>query len=258
MAVQSQMLNTPEGISFYHQSDEEARWLYDEIFTERCYDTVKLSEKPLIIDAGANIGLFTLFAKKNYPEAQVLAFEPAPENVGIMNQNIKLHGLTDVSLYDCALGSKNETKNLTFFPNTPSNATLCNDEKKEWLGFIAEKVSSEIADRMGHGAHETPVSVRRLSDFLRHRKDLIKVDLLKIDVEGGELDVIDGIDDEHLLLIQNIVMEVWNSNGQLEIARRFLEAKGYNVEANLVPWKLGRAETLQMYMVTARRTLKVN
>ncbi|KAJ3547695.1 hypothetical protein NM208_g1382 [Fusarium decemcellulare] len=254
MTARTQILDTPEGISFYHQSDEEARWLYDEIFKERCYDTVRLPEKPLIIDAGANIGLFTLFAKKNYPAAQIMAFEPASENVEIMKQNISLHKLSDVEIYECALGSKNETRNLTFFPNTPSNATLCTDEKDQWLKFIADKISPEIADRMGYGARETPVSVKRLSDFLHDRENLTRVDLLKIDVEGGELDVIEGVDDKHLPLIQNIVMEVWDPNGQLEAAKKALQSKGYTVEASLVPWKMGRAETLKMYMVTARRT----
>lgn len=253
MTAQTQLLNTPEGISFYHQSEEEALWLYDEIFTGRCYDTVKLSDKPFIIDAGANIGLYTLFAKKLYPEATVLAFEPASENVDIMKKNISLHNLSDVEIYDCALGSKNETKTLTFFPNTPSNATLHDDEKKQWLDTIADKVSPEIAERMSYGARKTSVSVKRLSEFLRGRENLTRIDLLKIDVEGGELDVVEGLDDEHLLLVQNIVMEVWDPNGQLEIAKKVLQSKGYEVEANLVPWKMSRAETLNMYMVTARR-----
>ncbi|KAF9765902.1 hypothetical protein IL306_001741 [Fusarium sp. DS 682] len=253
MSAKIQLLETPEGISFYHQSEEEAHWLYDEIFNERCYDKVKLPEKPFVIDAGANIGLFTLFVKKNYPAAQVMAFEPAPENVGIMKQNLSLHHISDVELHDCALGSKNETKTLTFFPNSPANATVCNDEKKQWLDFISDKVGSDVAERMGHGATKYPVSVKRLSEFLKGRDNLSRVDLLKIDVEGGELDVIEGMDEDHLRLVQNIVMEVWDMDGALEIMKKALQRKGYDVEADLVPWKQGRAELLKMYMVTARR-----
>ncbi|KAI6754818.1 hypothetical protein HG530_012570 [Fusarium avenaceum] len=253
MTADLQILNTLEGISFYHQGAAEAQWVYDEIFGERCYDIAKVSEKPLIIDAGANIGLYTLFAKKNYPDAQVLAFEPAAETVNILKQNVALHELSGVEIYDCALGSKNETKILTFYPNTPSNTTLFNDEKKDWLDLIADKISPEVAERMGHGARQTPVSVKRLSDFLRGRKNLARIDMLKIDVEGGELDVINGLDDEHLLLVQNIVMEVWNSNGQLEIIEKALQAKGFITEATLVPWKTEGAESMKMYMLTARR-----
>ncbi|KAF5962315.1 NRPS like protein [Fusarium bulbicola] len=213
MTTPLQLLETSEGVSFYHQGDEEARWIFDEIFTQRCYDTVKLSEKPVIIDAGANIGLYTLFAKRNYPEAKVLAFEPARESVSIFNQNISLHKLSGVELHECALGSKNETKMLTFFPNTPTNSTIGSDGGNEWLELIADKVSKEVADKMRENARQTPVPVRRLSEFLRDRDDITKVDLLKIDIEGGELDVIEGLDADHLLLVKNIVMELWSPDG---------------------------------------------
>ncbi|CVL13037.1 uncharacterized protein FPRN_14989 [Fusarium proliferatum] len=253
MTTPLQVLETPDGISFYHQGEEEARWIFDEIFTQRCYDTVKLSGKPVIIDAGANIGLYTLFAKKNYPEAQVLAFEPARESGSIFNHNMSLHKLSGVELHECALGSKNETKILTFFPNTPAFSTICSDGGEEMLDLIADKVSNEIADRMRENARQAPVSVRRLSEFLRDRGDITKVDLLKIDIEGGELNVIKGLDEDHLLSVKNIVMELWSPDGQLEAMQKFLEAKGYTVTTTLVPWKSGQAEKLKMYMLTAER-----
>ncbi|SCV54324.1 uncharacterized protein FFFS_11196 [Fusarium fujikuroi] len=253
MTTPLQLLETPDGISFYHQGEEEARWIFDEIFTQRCYDTVKLSGKPVIIDAGANIGLYTLFAKKNYPDAQVLAFEPARESGSIFNHNMSLHKLSGVELHECALGSKNETKMLTFFPNTPAFSTICSDGGKELLDLIADKVSNEIADRMRENAQEAPVPVRRLSEFLRDRGDITKVDLLKIDIEGGELNVIKGLDEDHLLSVKNIVMELWSPDGQLEAMQKFLEAKGYTVTTTLVPWKSGQAEQLKMYMLTAER-----
>ncbi|CCT76005.1 uncharacterized protein FFUJ_12063 [Fusarium fujikuroi IMI 58289] len=253
MTTPLQLLETPDGISFYHQGEEEARWIFDEIFTQRCYDTVKLSGKPVIIDAGANIGLYTLFAKKNYPDAQVLAFEPARESGSIFNHNMSLHKLSGVELHECALGSKNETKMLTFFPNTSAFSTICSDGGKELLDLIADKVSNEIADRMRENAREAPVPVRRLSEFLRDRGDITKVDLLKIDIEGGELNVIKGLDEDHLLSVKNIVMELWSPDGQLEAMQKFLEAKGYTVTTTLVPWKSGQAEQLKMYMLTAER-----
>ncbi|KAF5983028.1 family methyltransferase [Fusarium coicis] len=253
MTTPLQLLETPDGISFYHQGEEEARWIFDEIFTQRCYDTVKLSEKPVIIDAGANIGLYTLFAKKNYPEAQVLAFEPARESGSIFNHNMSLHKLSGVELHECALGSKSETKMLTFYPNNPAFSTTCSDGGKELLDLIADKVSNEIAEKMRENVRQAPVPVRRLSEFLRDWDDIKKVDLLKIDTKGGELDVIKGLDEDHLLSVKNIVMELWSPDGQLEAMRRFLEAKGYTVTTALLPWSSGQAEKLKVYMLTAQR-----
>ncbi|KAH7019725.1 amino acid adenylation domain-containing protein [Ilyonectria destructans] len=250
-----QLLEIPGGISFYHTSEEESRWLYDEIVKDHCYDIGQLPSDPFIIDIGANIGLYCLYIKKTYPAAQILAFEPAPESVSILRQNLALHKISGVEAHACALGSKTDTQILTFFPNTPSNATLFSDEKDKYLDLIAKEVSQDIADRMSHGARQYPVSVKRLSQFLQGRVGFQKIDLIKIDVEGGELEVLRGIDDEHWPLIQNIVMEVWDSSGQLGDAEKFLMTKGFTVESALVPWINGRAEMLKMYMVKARRSV---
>ncbi|KAM0279891.1 hypothetical protein ACHAQH_004331 [Verticillium albo-atrum] len=250
-----QLLEIPGGMSFYHSSEEESRWLYDEIVKDHCYDVGPLPSNPFIIDAGANIGLYCLYIKKAYPAAQVLAFEPAPESVSILRQNLALHKISGVEVHDCALGSKTDTQTLTFFPNTPSNATLFSDEKDKYLDLIANQVGQDIADRMSDGAHQYPVAVKRLSHFLQSRGGDQKIDLVKIDVEGGELEVLGGIDDEHWPLIQNIVMEVWDSSGQLAEAETFLKKKGFAVESALVPWIENRAETLKMYMVKARRSV---
>jgi hypothetical protein len=51
---------------------------YKAIFEEEIYAFESEIEAPRIIDGGANIGLATLYWKRQYPEGQIMAFEPAP------------------------------------------------------------------------------------------------------------------------------------------------------------------------------------
>ncbi|RWA06966.1 hypothetical protein EKO27_g8138, partial [Xylaria grammica] len=85
-----------EKTSCYATSEEEAKFIYKEIFEDGCYDVAGLPEAPFVVDAGANIGMFSLFVKQKFPAAKVLAFEPAPETYSILRRNLELHGLSDV------------------------------------------------------------------------------------------------------------------------------------------------------------------
>ncbi len=52
---------------------------FEEIFEQEIYQFNPRTEKPLIIDCGANIGLATIYFKQQYKKSKVLAFEPDPE-----------------------------------------------------------------------------------------------------------------------------------------------------------------------------------
>jgi protein-L-isoaspartate O-methyltransferase len=58
------------------------------------------------IDVGANIGYFScLMSKLAGPAGKVLAIEPEPQNLKLLEQNIKINNLTNVVVYPCALGA---------------------------------------------------------------------------------------------------------------------------------------------------------
>ena len=65
-------------------------------------------------------------------------------------------------------------------------------------------------------------------DDLYRDLELTRVDLLKIDVEGAELDVLKGAE-ECLKVIKNIAMELHYENEGLE-AKNYLESRGFNVK----------------------------
>jgi FkbM family methyltransferase len=65
------------------------RWHQGRVLSALYNDMVKSSLKPLIIDAGANIGASSLFFGARYPEAKIVSIEPALENIKLLIENTK-------------------------------------------------------------------------------------------------------------------------------------------------------------------------
>ncbi|HUZ23602.1 MAG TPA: FkbM family methyltransferase [Streptosporangiaceae bacterium] len=201
----SKLVEFDDGLKVFASSSMEARFIYDEIFRLGCYDGIRLPPQPLVIDVGANIGMFALFVKLRYPDAEILAFEPAPESANIFRQNMGLHGLDGVQVAEIALGSSQErAAPFTYYPAIPGNSTRYPGQKGPAKAALSKIYSARVAERLYKGSDIT-VPVERLSAFLSAGRP---VDLLKIDVEGSEVDVLRGIDPEHWPLIRQAVIEV--------------------------------------------------
>jgi FkbM family methyltransferase len=121
-----------------------------------------------VVDVGANIGYFTLlFCRAVGPAGRVLAFEPDPDNAAILRENLRLNGYANAQVLELALGDADGS--ATLFTN-PANR---GDNR---VG-IAEP---------GFGARA--VRVGRYDDLVGGT-----VDLVKLDVQGGELAVLLGL-----------------------------------------------------------------
>lgn len=207
----------------------------------------------VIVDAGANIGLFTLYMKAKYPSAHILAFEPAPQIFDIFRRNLALYNVPtqDVDVYACALGSESVTsKPLTYFPNAPGNSTFVPEEKDLLRKALPAEHHQRMIDRSSAGATQVGVPVERLSRFLDGYPDLARIDFFKIDVESWELDVLRGVDDQHWAMVRNVAVEVSELSGLRDEVEALLRSKGFRVERELASWSY---ETAPTYTVLARR-----
>ncbi len=89
--------------TIYHNNSEEYHNLKREVFTSDLYYFETENPQPVIIDAGAHIGLATLYFKQLYPGAQITALEPNPESFQLLEKNLFENMIDDVTTVQVAL-----------------------------------------------------------------------------------------------------------------------------------------------------------
>lgn len=134
----------------------------DQIFGRKEYDFKMRNIPEVIIDAGANIGMATLFFKKRFPDAKIIALEPDHDNFTLLNKNTK--HLTNVISINAGLWSHH------------TNLKLSNPDAEPWAYHFEETM--DVNSIMAFG----------LDDLVK-KYNLEKIDLLKIDIEGAECQV---------------------------------------------------------------------
>lgn len=152
-----------------------------------------LKDKTCVFDIGANIGYYTFLAAALLESRGVVyAFEPSPDVFQILSHNAHLNELANVVLNQAALCAEDGTGRL-FLPSTEegdshqTNASLIE-------GFMSQQ-----------GA----ISVKTLRfDTYCAKAGIKKVDLIKIDVEGVELQVLQGMGELLQSWLPDIICEV--------------------------------------------------
>ena len=100
--------------TIYYNHSEEYHLLKREIFTQDLYHFETVQPAPFIIDAGAHIGLSTLYFKMLYPSSRIIAIEPHPENFKILEKNIYENQIEGVTLVQAALSDRSGINKLFF------------------------------------------------------------------------------------------------------------------------------------------------
>lgn len=126
----------------------------------------------VLVDAGANIGLFTVFAARRVKSGKVIAFEPVPSMARWLDENISLNRLQNVVTVPCGLSDSEGV--LPIYEIASSH---------EGLSTLYPGALQQAA--------VTEVPVKRLDDlFGSYGTD--RLDFIKIDIEGGELPALRG------------------------------------------------------------------
>jgi amino acid adenylation domain-containing protein/FkbM family methyltransferase len=234
----------PNGRPIFYTNLHEAQNLYREIFEEHSYwkHGITLSENACVFDLGANIGMFTLFVHYRCKGVRVFCFEPLPPTCGVLRSNIQLHGI-DARVFNIGVSDKNGEETFTYFPNSPAmSGRFANPEQEietartfmlnreqsqnKEVELSRDQVEEIVNERLTTEVYTCPV--KSLSSVILENKIEI-IDLLKIDVEKGELDVLTGIEENDWEKIRQVVIEVHNVDGRLEGIISQLKNYGYKV-----------------------------
>jgi len=201
------------GMKVHAFSAETLFFLINEIFLEREYAIQLGRPDPFILDCGSNIGVATLFFKRMYPAARIVAFEPDTKTFALLKRNVEANQLTDVSLNNLALSS--ETGSATFYSDLQRPGSLVMSLVKERTNGVPNAVLCD-----------------KLSRFVN-----APVDLVKMDIEGAETDVIGEMRASGMLSkVSNVLMEFHHKTGPRQRLSDMLcmledASFGYDVQA---------------------------
>lgn len=182
--------------------ERDTAYIFDEIFTEAIYDHPRFDLAPgaTIVDVGANIGLYTIWAARRYRPATILAFEASPTTYGYLLENVARHvdpAVTRVETVNRAVSDvEGRMLELHQAPFTSGISTVLDEKSVPWVDTLRR--SGELVTHT--------VATTTLSREIGAR-GLERVDLLKIDVEGHFLAVLDGITPRDMAKVRRIALE---------------------------------------------------
>lgn len=121
-----------------------------------------------IIDAGANIGLTTLYLKSKYPKAKVILLEPENSIFERMKTNLEINQLTDVIPIQCGL----------WYEETTLQIDRSFRDNEDWSVKLTKHSEGNVAN----------IKCKTLSQ-IKKEFEIDVIDFLKIDIEGAEKEV---------------------------------------------------------------------
>jgi FkbM family methyltransferase len=130
------------------------------------------SKQPMILDVGANKGQTINTLNDEFKSCFIHSFEPSPSTFKILKDNTTK--MKNVSVWNCGMGS--ETNNLFLNENTYSDMSSFLELDAQGWGEINSKTS---------------VKVTTIDDFCREQ-NIEKIDILKLDTQGFELEILKG------------------------------------------------------------------
>ena len=235
-----------DGTPIYCLKASEAIILDDHIKGYLKYG-IAIKDGDVIIDVGANIGVFGLRASQWHRDVQIHSFEPVPDIYDVLKKNASLSKNDRFHSYNMGLGSKADTINFTYFPNSPALSTAHSEMWEEdpeifnkavrgsiknapnsmwYTKLIPDFMIPMIGKILMNGKKEVTAKVGTLSGFVTE-KNLQRINLLKLDCEGHEWEVLQGISEEHWPIIESLVIEIHDIDERASKTESLLREKGF-------------------------------
>ena len=154
-------------------------WMFEEVWMKGDYNFPYPIAPETIVDAGAHVGMTSLFLANRFPQARIIAIEPVSENVDMLRENTKTYD--NIDIVQAALWCNS---NLLAIENPEDHSSAFR---------MSDSFSGKIQG----------ITVWDAMELLQ----TTNVDLLKIDIEGAEKEVFTG-DSSWMARVNMIVIEL--------------------------------------------------
>jgi FkbM family methyltransferase len=270
-----------DGLVWEYIDESESDFIYHEVFNKKQYSK-HLAESDVdtirtVVDVGANIGLFSMYCKEAFPNLScMVAVEPVPPIHEVLQRNLRAGKFSAQQEPPYKREEREQQDGVTYLPSMPGESTRNAGEQRrryETLCALArvtdiEEIRDLEAPSPGDLSGETlSCVVHSLDNILtRHlgSSTSLTIDLLKVDVEGDELKVLNGVGDAWWPRITRVIVEVHDIENRLHGITDVLKGKGYNeivIEQQVteVDEDTGYIsfvpKEIEMYMVYASRSM---
>jgi FkbM family methyltransferase len=192
-------------------------WILKETVLDRQYENVSVVLQPnwLVIDIGAALGDYAVWAAQQLTTGRLIAVEPFPRSVKLLCDNLKLNHVENVEVVETAIGEKDGQLSLQ---------------------LVTGQAVQHSTAATSASAGSLPVSVHSLESFFAQMK-IDSCDYLKLDCEGAEYDILFNCSKDILKKIARICMEVHDrvTPHSRDEMIEFLERNGYITRLTLNP-----------------------
>lgn len=188
--------------------DAHLDFLFREIWLNREYSPpgYEIAPGDVVIDVGANLGVFTAFAAKQATGVLVYAYEPSPIVFDYLRRNVEASRLTGITLVQAAVAGV-------------SGPRLFVEGGNKMVGHLGDQSSQGQL-----------VTCQTLEDVFK-TNDLTRCDLLKIDCEGAEYEIFETVRPETLVRVKRIVGEYHTTDtGNIERLTGILEDRSWRID----------------------------
>lgn len=234
----------PNGLEVVTPAPWEATYLWRDVVELNSYlrNGINLTKGGLVIDVGANIGIFSLHILESYTNIQVIAIEPSTELFSALSRNLYKFSQR-VILMNHGCGDQDGEAILTYYPEVPGMSSFFPDYQKdrELLRLILKNTAQNSDDSLINNDNYLserlrPVFENKVIKSLNSvftNCNITNVALLKIDIQHGEENVLKGISDENWKIVSQIVIELQDKTNADNLLA-FLHTKGFTLTMNQI------------------------
>jgi|GEM_PF-1325130 len=205
-------LRLRNGVVLAAPKEVDLAYLFYETWVSGFYSDLgyNIRNGDVVVDIGANIGVFAIYAATRGHDVRVYAYEPFPDNASWMRKNITGSGIDNIRLCEQAVAGA---------------------AGKRFLQVDAAWIKHHLSLEASPIENGVPVDCVTL-DQVFQMNNIERCSLLKLDCEGSELEILKNASDDVIRRVSRIVGEQHYDDNTAQVGefRELLERRGFAID----------------------------